>query len=43
MQPNDRPPPDDPIVREMIGSAVLLLATFGLLLLGFVGHVAFLR
>jgi hypothetical protein len=41
--PNDQPPNEDPIVREVIASGMLLLATIGLLLLGFVGQAALLH
>jgi hypothetical protein len=37
------PPRDDPIVKEVIASGALLLATIGVLLLGVVGSLAFLR
>jgi hypothetical protein len=40
MQPNQSRRRDDPIVREAIASGVLLLATVGLLALGFIGHAA---
>jgi hypothetical protein len=43
MPPDDRPSRDDPIVREVIASGILLLATIGLLILGFVGQAAFLH
>jgi hypothetical protein len=37
------PPRDDPIVKEALASGVLLLATVGVLLLGVVGSLAFIR
>jgi hypothetical protein len=40
MQPNRSRRRDDPIVRETIASGVLLLATVGLLVLGFIGQAA---
>jgi hypothetical protein len=40
MQPNQSRRRDDPIVREAIASGVLLLATAGLLVLGFIGQAA---
>jgi hypothetical protein len=43
MPPDDQPPQSDPIVREVIASGILLLATIGLLILGFVGQAAFLH
>jgi hypothetical protein len=43
MEPDRSPRRDDPIVREAIASGVLLLATVGLLVLGFVGHIALFR
>jgi hypothetical protein len=37
------PSRDDPIVKEALASGALLLATVGVLLLGIVGSLAFLR